>query len=298
MLGLRCPVQRARQIISALVEKEPDMWTSRRGTCTFEPLEGRSLLNAHLLIDLGPGKLHSAPAQLTKLHGTVYFRAGHHVAGQTSPVWWLWKTDGTAPGTQPVIMPEGVEPGFERFSTFPGSQYLRDLIVARDRLFAYEIKHQSTHVFDLWLRSVGPRGDVTRHHIGQMNESDPGYPALRPPITVDGALHFFWPGRYDNHSNSFIGRTWYTADEHGAPVAIGGTNPNQYTGSGPAYDAVVKFNGATLYRFDDGVHGSELWIDEPGSTAPTVARDAHSDSATPRDDGVDVDDILREAASQ
>jgi ELWxxDGT repeat protein len=74
-----------------------------------EPLEDRIVPSAVLVKDINPGPLGSDPYFPTNVNGILYFRAGTAAAGFE-----LWRSDGTAAGTQMV---RDINPG--AFSSNP-----------------------------------------------------------------------------------------------------------------------------------------------------------------------------------
>src|SRR5262245_41955278 len=62
----------------------------------LEALEGRIMpsLTPHILKDVRPGAMSSAPFSLTAVNDTLFFSANNGVSGHE-----LWKSNGTAPGT-------------------------------------------------------------------------------------------------------------------------------------------------------------------------------------------------------
>src|SRR5687767_1376105 len=123
----------------------------------MEMLERRALLSAALLVDLGPGQLHTTPSELIVFNDHVYFRAGHQSGdGVGAAHWWLWRTDGTPDGTEAVAIDrKGITPGYWNPHNWGANTWsgLRDLVVAQERLFAYEIQHETSMVLHVYLRS-------------------------------------------------------------------------------------------------------------------------------------------------
>src|SRR4051812_4805070 len=82
------------------VRAHPPVRPARPGRpARCEPLEPRRLLAATLLKDINPATLGSWPQELTEVNGTLFF----DVSNPRGTKWTLYKSDGTAAGTQPVI---------------------------------------------------------------------------------------------------------------------------------------------------------------------------------------------------
>lgn len=143
----------------------------------------------------------------------------------------LWRTDGTTTGT-------------ERLVTFPGSLALRDLVAADQRLYFWI--GTGDRSLQLWTSDGTEVGTKAVDGL-------PRIPELNADIATTTAGDRLW-------------FTYYTSDSGSRLGVSGGTPAGSRLLPLPAFALrrsifSLEASGSWLYfSFDDGVHGSELWV--------------------------------------
>ncbi len=229
----------------------------------IEPLERRRLLAATLLVDLGPGALHANPSELTVVGEHLYFIASAQ-RDFGAYFWDLWRTDGTADGTERVTTTSYGPPGHAeaRDASQSGLAYFYgpySLLAVGDALWYYDVDHFSSHSLELSLHRLGADGAHDAYDLGEVNISLPE--DVHDLRNVDGQVYFY---RNGNHLNSDPRRQvdqWWTVDESDDVVATGVSDPDAFThGAGPAHNgSAITFGGQRYLVLDDGTLGRELW---------------------------------------
>jgi ELWxxDGT repeat protein len=230
---------------------------------SFESLEPRRLLAATLIKDIGEGELHANPSELTRVGNTLYFVAAARAEQATAGSFWeLWRTDGTAAGTERITHIEGTTPGDTNSwnSTSPGLSFFfgpRGLVVSGDSLWYYDIGHSSSQILRVAISRVGPDGQVTRWELGTMNLSTGQRP--HDIQNVDGKIYFYRDADPYSLDPSLRRSTWWTIDTEGNLASTGSGSTRAFLGQGPAYAKSIIDGSQRYYVHDDGTHGRELW---------------------------------------
>src|SRR5688572_3402465 len=182
-----------------LIMSESIRATRRTTACNFDALEPRRLMAATLLTEVAAGALHANPTELTAAGDYLYFladanvRAGSSISGA---LWELWRTDGTAGGTELIYDAPNRSPG----SSGPrpeGRQSVRwnygprDLVAVGDDVYCYLIGNGgSIAINDVSVCRITPDGTMTVQYLGQINTSDSGPGGDLPEIVnVNGRAH-------------------------------------------------------------------------------------------------------------
>ncbi|QGJ71336.1 Hypothetical protein PBC10988_30410 [Planctomycetales bacterium 10988] len=253
-------------------------WGRGKSEETFlqlERLESRCLLDAvPLLIDLVPGGGHSSPEEFAEVNGTLFFSTD---AGGFN--WELWKSDGTAPGTQLVkdiyegggaSSPYGLtnvngtlffrafqlSTGFELWrsdGTSAGTQLVKDLPgeslsptsltnVNGTLLF---VGDDASYGGELWRSDGTSNGTVlVRDIFSGTSDSDP-----RDLTNINGTLYF-------SASNNAVGRELWRSDG-----TFSGTQlVADLTPSGSSdLRRLTNVNGTLFFYGPTDGAGGELW---------------------------------------
>jgi len=240
------------------------------------------------VIDLVPGggagfNTNSGPDELTVVGDTLFFAARHPTLGYE-----LWKTDGTAAGTEFVADTRPVADDSNRL--------LRWFTSFNDKL--YFVQDDGTHGWELWSSDGTAAGTSMLLDINPTGDAAPA--GLR---VFDGKLWFsaddgvhgaeLWssdgtaigtqmvadinPGAASSVTNGFYGfssmgaggslyfsandgvhgnELWRSAGSAANTTLVKDINPGTANGGG---GSLVEFNGQLAFVGNDGVHGGELW---------------------------------------
>ena len=234
-----------------------------RSALHFEPLEQRRMLsvNAALLADLNVGVDSSSPTDFVEMGDITFFVAEDDLVGRE-----LWKTDGTAEGTEAVM--DIYQGGYSYDAyTDQGHQYVvtvlygsdpQDLVVVSGML--YFTADDGENGRELWI-SDGTADNTemvvdlyggTYSDDGETvaNASDP-----QELTNVNGTLVF-------TATNDEAGRElWMSNGTVDGTVMIKDINPSDDAeaekGSSP--QELTAVGGTLLFTADDGTTGRELW---------------------------------------
>jgi ELWxxDGT repeat protein len=181
------------------------------------------------------GSTGSNPSGFTDLNGIVYFKAQDLAGGFE-----LWRTNGTAAGTQLV---KDIRPGAA------SSSPLRLTKVGSKLLFTAD---DGVHGRELWQTDGTPAGTALLADLNAgLAASDPA------DFTLVGGLLYFT-------ADDGGGRRLWMTD--GLP---GGTRALTLPGSNPMN--LVNVNGILYYTANDGLAGPALYKWDPAVTGPTVS---------------------------
>jgi ELWxxDGT repeat protein len=215
----------------------------------------------------------------TDRRGVLYFRAVDSLTGDE-----LWKTDGTAAGTE-RIWSQGQQSGPDDQSSELTEFDQKKVVGTHGSLFFFNV------------------GDSALTHRRQLWQSDGTVPGTIP-VTSAAGLEIDFSTIAAHHgavvyaADGFNGagvEPWLTG-ETGASGMIADIHP------GPASSFPHEFqsvSGSLLFAADDGVHGTELWIDigttqwmvmdiNPGAggSFPQILATADEETYFTADDGV------------
>ncbi|HMN44593.1 MAG TPA: Ig-like domain-containing protein [Povalibacter sp.] len=232
-------------------------------------------------------------AELVKLNSRLYFPAGHFSDSAGGE---LWTTDGTSAGTQRVA---DIHPG-------PGSSSVRDLAVARGRLF-FRADDGVTGL-ELWVSDGSAAGTISLGDLNRSLRTASSKPyALTPAAggllfvaddgvsgaevwTTDGTsagtheVFDIAPGASTSMPGPFLrlgdfvlfqandgssGRELWRSDGTGSgTVRVADIAPGSAHGSPFTYGDGAVLDGVAYFAANDGTHGTELWRSD-GTAAGT-----------------------------
>lgn len=190
--------------------------------------------------DIEPGPAHSFPGGFTEFQDRLYFWATTSAEGQE-----MWCTDGSVDGTQLFL---DAYPG-------PDSGSPSEFVVIGDRMvFGAE---DDVHGRELWV------SDGTQAGTHLLFDLLPGVEGSGPRyLTRSGPYVFFWA------FNAFELPQLFRTDGTVAGTVLVQSEP----GTGQPFSltplTAVGDAGQVVFRYNDGVHGDELWISD-GSGAGT-----------------------------
>jgi ELWxxDGT repeat protein len=228
----------------------------RRAGPRCEILEDRTLLTAYLVADVNPApRVGSYPADVTNVNGMVFFTANDGSHGRE-----LWRSDGTAAGTQ-LVKDVNPGPGSGLSGSFadPGasggtlSGWASDLTDAGGTLyFLANDGNPADGTVQLWKSNSTWASTVLVKGFNPSNLTGGGgaVPAPLGQITpVDGKVYFVM-------NDGTRGEELWTTDGTAAGTRlVKDINPGG-AGSDPSGLVAV---GNTLYFFATDSNGTELW---------------------------------------
>jgi Ca2+-binding RTX toxin-like protein len=196
----------------------------------------------------------------------MYFTAQQPRAN--SPYRALWASDGTIRGTASVhpLPANGGTPG--RIDGFC------ELEAIDGKLWCFEFEQTTSNTFRIYVRSYADDGTQTRSFLGNHYGSTSRLGRIN---NIDGRPYFWyghwWGQPYPIYSDA---PHWWTVDDAGNVIDTGTATgiPGQKTRDHAPHD-IAKFNGMSFYAFNDGVHGSEMWVDDGRRPARLAAGVLH-----------------------
>ncbi len=215
-----------------------ELWKSD-GTSDGTSLVKDIFPGSYTYYDGGSYPYSSYPKLLTNVGGTLYFAADDGTNGVE-----LWKSDGTAEGTELVA---DLKPG-------SGDSYLSELTNSGGTLFL--AADDGTHGVELWKSDGTPSGTVM---VADLNPGDIGS-SPRYLTNVDGTLFFM--ATDDSHGDEL----WQSDGTPAGTVMVADLNPGGQSSS-PRY--LTNASGTLFFAADDGTHGTKLWQSD-GTPAGTV----------------------------
>ena len=214
-----------------------------------------------LVKDINPGNYSdgypksSYPDDLTEFNGKLYFGADDGINGGE-----LWKTDGTASGTQLAVDINLAN----RDSSNP--RYFTEF---KDKL--YFSANDGTNGRKLWKTDGTASGTQLVVDINSANKNifDPGY-----FTESNGKLYF----RASDEING--GELWKTDGTASGTQLVADINPGSYNGSprnsNPSY--LTEFKDKLYFRANDGINGDELWISDGTAAGTQLVADINPDN--------------------
>jgi ELWxxDGT repeat protein len=211
-------------------------------------------VTASQVADIAPGLLGSNVQRLTNLNGTALFLANDGTNGNE-----LWKSDGTAAGTQ-MIEPSvgGINPG-------AGSSNPDHLVNVNGTV--YFAADDGTDGIELW-RTDGTNAGTTMVDDNVIPDGgiNPGAGNASPNYltNVNGTLYF----EAKTLTSGF--ELWKTDGTPAGTTMIGPVGGGISPGAGnanPSY--ITNVNGTVFFAADDATNGTELWKSD-GTAAGTT----------------------------
>lgn len=199
-----------------------------------------------LVRDIEPGEASGHPSDLAVLGGTLYFRTGRD----------LWRSDGTAAGTEPVTtIPASGEAGAD--------WVVSGLVAAEDALYFWHWDRAREQGFELW-RSDGTAAGTGLIVALPRRGQNPSAGAI---TSVGHALYFL----YDDGT---VDQSLWTSDgtaagtrplaNIGTGVGIGVPDQEEITVAGDALYFAASADGGRnvdLWRFDIATERAEIAVD-------------------------------------
>ena len=192
------------------------------------------------VLDINPGSDHSSPGEFTPLNGLLLFTAETAADGRE-----LWFTDGTGVGTQMVL---DIYPGPEDGNVYNITELNGAVVFSAD---------DGVHGQELWTSDGTPSGTLLLKDVLPGPDSA-GVSNLRR----SGPYAFFWAT-----NASGLLELWRTdATEAGTVLVKASSGTGALFTNEPL--TAVGDGGHVAFRFNDGVHGREMWISD-GTAAGT-----------------------------
>jgi ELWxxDGT repeat protein len=229
----------------------------------LEVLEDRFLPSGtpHLLADIYPEQSSNA-ADYTNVDGTVFFRADDGTHGLE-----LWRTDGTAAGTQMV---KDINPG-------SGSSYPRYLTNLNGTLLFSA--NDGTHGDELW------RSDGTAAGTVMVKDINPGSSGSYPTsdtffdhgFTNVGGTVFF-----DANDGTHGEEPWRSDGTAGGTQMVKDINPGSASSTGSLHaPQYTNVNGTLFFEANDGTDGFQLWRSDGTASGTQMVTTDISDASYP-----------------
>jgi ELWxxDGT repeat protein len=201
--------------------------------------------DTRLVADLAPGEASSFPAAFTVHHGLLYFVATNPESTNLA----LWRSDGTASGTMPLVTNSGAT--YTRFirsidSSASGLYYVQSESFGRDRTDRQQ---------ELWYTDGTPGGEVLLRSEYAADFADHSIQVL---ASTDAGVYF----RAGDAS------LWFATPqgvERVSEVAVCGV---EYSSC-----EAVMWNDWLYFPGDDGQHGMELWRSNGTPTGTEMVAD-------------------------
>ena len=206
----------------------------------------------HLLLDLNPGPDSSFVNEFLSLDGVTYFAANTIVSGTAQS---LWRTDGTAAGTQ--IVREFVDP----------SHYFGIGELERVNDAIYFSANDDVHGYELWKSDGTSANTVLVKDIATATADLPAGSAPQSLTNANGTLFFV-------AEDGLHGRELWKSDGTDAgTVLVADINAGNGSGlySGPGLLTAV--NDRVFFLADDGVDGEGLWVSDGTAEGTRRLRD-------------------------
>ena len=204
--------------------------------------------------DLNPGAGSGSPTAFAEIDGTIYFNGNDGASGAE-----LWKSDGTARGTEMV----------KDIWTGGGGSYPTQLVAIGDTLY-FRASDNNGNGTELW------RSDGTEDGTQLVEDINPGsFSSNLTGLTSVGEALFFTA---DDGTN---GRELWTSDGTAEGTEL---VKNSTPGSaGSSLWEPTSFNGGFFFTVDDGISGRELWKSDGTPAGTSLVKDIlpGAGSATP-----------------
>jgi ELWxxDGT repeat protein len=219
----------------------------------MEPLEDRTAPSTWVVRDINPAG-NSSPRLLTNVNGTLFFVANNGTAGYE-----LWRSDGTATGTQMVL---DIRPGI--LSSIP--THLTGVMTNVNGTLFF-VANNGAAGYELWRSDGTPAGTQLVADIRSGSASS----SPRYLTNVNGTLFFV-------ANNGAAGYELWRSDGTSTGTQLVLDIRTGSASSSPRY--LTNVNGTLFFVANDGSTGLELWrsYGSPGDT--WLVKDIHPGSGS------------------
>ncbi len=253
-----------------------------RRAASLEKLEPRRLLASVMVADIGAGGLHSNPSEFTLLGETLFFIAESRASGVSGTFWELYRTDGTAAGTERLTPIDGTTPGSNdahnsaelELSVYTGP---RSLVAVGEDLWYYDVRHSSAQLLLVKLVRRSPGGETTEWDLGDVNLSLGQ--RLHDIKNVDGQVHVYRDGDEFSLDPDRKRSRWWKIDDAGELVPTSTRTLSAIKGAGPNYSKSVVVRDKRFHAFETAESGRELWLSDNPTLSRGILRVFGADSA-------------------
>jgi ELWxxDGT repeat protein len=268
-----------------------------------------SAAGTQLVKDLKAGANGSSPSTLTIFNGALYFKTYDYDSGSQ----FLWKTDGTEPGTQPIAGTPETIPGFNGFGVLGAELIFSSLdsgltttrlwktngtdpavqFASREGVGGYTFRFAAGKAFfqldngstgsELWVTNGTDAGTFLLKDINETTTEGSPYGSFPYGFTALGSEVFFVAddgvhGEELWKTDGTTGGTTLVKDI--APGTVLDSSPG---GASPRSSSISDFNvinDKLVFRANDGTSGYELWESDGTTEGTQLLKDIAPDAAS------------------